>query len=93
MNLENLIEIMGMLGGELRPVSQWPLSVYNYQELERQAASLSEEKKEELTWEAGLVKYTHVKYTHIEQLDAFLDDVSWAGHLHELFFYQFDDKL
>lgn len=82
MNLENLIEIMGMLGGELRPVSQWPLSVYNYQALEKQAASLSQSEKEELAWDAGLVKYAH-----IEQLDTFLDDVSDGARLHDLFFY------
>ena len=86
MNLDNLIEIMEMLGGELRPVSQWPLSVYNYRALEAQAASLDGNGKRFIAGNSGTTNAI------CQQLDSFLDEVSWAGSLHDLFFYRFDES-
>ena len=82
MNLDNLIEIMEMLGGELRPVSQWPLSVYNYQSLENLSASLSDSARVYIAENSGATSKAY------QPLDAFLDDISWAGEFHNLFFYQ-----
>ena len=87
MNLDNLIEIMEMLGGELRPVSQWPLSVYNYRGLEKQAASLSESQKEHLAMNSGLDEYNHINL-----LDEFLDDITWEGRFDNLFFFSEKSK-
>ena len=86
MKLDNLIEIMEMLGGELRPVSQWPLSVYNYQSLEKQASSLDDNAKRLIAGNSGSTNAV------CQTLDHFLDDVSWAGSLHDLFFYHFDER-
>ena len=83
MNLENLIEIMNMLGGELRPVSQWPLSVYNYQALEKQAASLSSDQKAMMADETDL-------FPELEYLDRFLSEVDTYGKLNSLFFYSYE---
>ena len=81
MNLENLIEIMEMLGGELRPVSQWPLVTYSYITLEEQAATLDRGEK------MLLAKSLHDYIPSVEYLDRFLNEVCLSGHLHSLFFY------